>query len=160
MNDQHPKLVIDSQLARRQLAQEFTSRVDLDRKRRNSIKQPSNGKRDMSGFSFVLILMLLCEIAASQTDNPVFWLLVGPTPLALALASSRLFRYSRYRSRRGIRGSFLSKTRSKKLIMKMAPYLLQSLALVRARVLTPRSYPVKNRRDAYSTLVPDRGKVA
>jgi hypothetical protein len=98
MNDQHPKLVIDSQLARGRLAQEFTSRVDPDRKRRNSIKQPSNGKRDMSGFSFVLILMLLCEIAASQTDNPVFWLLVGPTPLALALASSRLFRYSRYRS--------------------------------------------------------------
>jgi hypothetical protein len=98
MNDQHPKLVIDSQLARRRLAQEFTSREDLDRKRRNSIKRPGNAKRDMSGFSFVLILMLLCEIAALQTDNPVFWLLVGPTPLALALASSRLFRYSRYRS--------------------------------------------------------------
>ena len=106
MNDQHPKLVIDSQLARGQLAQEFTSRVDLDRKRRNSIERPCNRKRDMSGFSFVLILMLLCEIAASQTDNPVFWLLVGPTPLALALASSRLFRNSRYRSRRGFRGHF------------------------------------------------------
>ncbi len=134
MNDQYPKLVIDSQLARGRLAQEFTSGVDLDTKRRflavsdrssvpapqendckretsyrdpvsssasfvhrtrsrNSMKLPCNGKRDMSGFSFVLILMLLCEIAASQTDNPVFWLLVGPTPLALALASSRLLRY-------------------------------------------------------------------
>ena len=52
---------------------------------RNSMKAPGNGKRDMSGFSFVLILMLLCEIAALQTDHPVFWLLVGPTPLALLL---------------------------------------------------------------------------
>jgi hypothetical protein len=132
MNDQYPKLLIDSQLARGRLAQEFTSAIDLDTKRRflpvsdrssapqendckcetssrdpvssttsfvhrkrngNSMKLPGNGKRDMSGFSFVLILMLLCEIAASQTDNPVFWLLVGPMPLALALASSCLLRY-------------------------------------------------------------------
>jgi hypothetical protein len=57
------------------------------------MKLPRNGKRDMSGFSFVLILMLISEIAALQTDNPVFWLLVGPTPLALALASSRVLRY-------------------------------------------------------------------
>jgi hypothetical protein len=134
MNDQYPKHVIDSQHARRHLAQGFTSGLDLDTKRRflpvsnrslvttpqengckretsyrdpvssttsfvhrtrsrNSMKLPCNEKRDMSGFSFVLILMLLCEIAASQTDNPVFWLLIGPTPLALALASSRLLRY-------------------------------------------------------------------
>ena len=134
MNDRYPKLVIDSQLAREHLAQEFTSGVDLDTKRpvllvsdrslvtapqendckgetsyrdpvssttsfvhrtrsRNSMKLPCSEKRDMSSFSFMLILMLVCEIAASQTDNPVFWLLVGPTPLALALASSRLLRY-------------------------------------------------------------------
>jgi hypothetical protein len=61
--------------------------------RRNSIKLARNEKRDMSGFSFVLILMLLCEIAALQTDNPVFWLLLGPTPLALVLASRCLIRY-------------------------------------------------------------------
>jgi hypothetical protein len=132
MNDQYPKLVIDSQLARERLAQEFTAEIDLDAKGRflpvsdrssapqenscicersprdpassttsfvhrkrtaNSMKLPDNGKRDMSGFSFVLILMLLCEIAASQTDNPAFWFLVGPTPLALALASSCFLRY-------------------------------------------------------------------
>jgi hypothetical protein len=60
---------------------------------RDSMKPRGNGKRDMSGFSFVLIVMLLCEIAALQTDNPAFWLLVGPTPLALALASSCFIRY-------------------------------------------------------------------
>jgi hypothetical protein len=57
------------------------------------MKLARNEKRDMSGFTFVLILMFLCEIAALETDNPVFWLLVGPTPLAVALASRCLIRY-------------------------------------------------------------------
>jgi hypothetical protein len=38
---------------------------------------------DMGAFSFTLTLQLLGTIAAAHTDHPVFWLLVGPMPLAV-----------------------------------------------------------------------------
>ena len=140
MDDQYPKLVIDSRVARRQLAQEFESGVDSNTQRpvssgRNRSlatapqKKASEGKapysdpvrsiasfihrtrsrktqsdipkRDISGFGFLLILMLLCEVAAAQTNNPVFWLLVGPTPLALAFTANRFFQYRPTRSSSG-----------------------------------------------------------
>jgi hypothetical protein len=131
MDDQYPKLVVDSRLARRQLAQEFESRAASETKRRFSPvndrclattpqkkarevktsygglvsstmssvhlrrsrktgKSPDTAERDISGFGLVLTLMLLCEIAAAESDHPVFWLLVGPTPLALAVIATRL----------------------------------------------------------------------
>jgi hypothetical protein len=46
------------------------------------VKQPDTAKRDIIGFGFLLVLADLSEIAAAQTNNAVFWLLVGPTPLA------------------------------------------------------------------------------
>ena len=143
MDDQYPKLVIDSRVARRQLAQEFESGVDSKTQRRVSPvrnrrlatapqENASEGKapyrdlvrsiasfihrtrsrktqsdipkRDISGFGFLLILMLLmllCEVAAAQTNNPVFWLLVGPTPLALAFTANRFFQYRPTRSSSG-----------------------------------------------------------
>jgi hypothetical protein len=130
MDDQYPRLVVESLLARKQLAQKFESEAasefspvnDLtlatalqknagkdetsirDRVRSNKsfvhrtssgtfAKQPGTTKRDINGFSFILILVLLSAIMGSQTDNPVFWLLVGPTPLALAFTANRLLRY-------------------------------------------------------------------
>ena len=133
MDDQYPKLVVDSRLARRQLAQEFESKADsqtkgrfspvivgdrslgtLPRKKACEVdtsysdlisttkssahrrrfrkvgKSSGASERDISGFGFVLTLMLLWEIAAAQTDHPVFWLLVGPAPLALGITATRL----------------------------------------------------------------------
>jgi len=107
MDDQHPKLVIESRIARRQLAQEFESGVDsntiasLINRTRSRKTQSDIPKRDISGFGFLLILMLLSEIAAAQTENPVFWLLVGPTPLALAFAANRFLQYRPTRSGSG-----------------------------------------------------------
>jgi hypothetical protein len=49
---------------------------------RTLVKQPDTAKRDIIGFGFLLVLADLSEIAAAQTNNAVFWLLVGPTPLA------------------------------------------------------------------------------
>jgi len=142
MDDQYPKLVVDSRLARRQLARQFESGEDPQTQRwvspvsirrlatapqknasegkapcrdlvpsiasflhrtrsRKMVKQPDFPKRDISGFGSLLVLMLLCEIAAAQTDNPVFWLLVGPTPLALAFTANRLLQYRPTRSGSG-----------------------------------------------------------
>jgi len=140
MDDQYPKLVIDSRVARRQLAQEFESGVDSNTQRpvsparnrrlatapqknvskgkapypdpvrsiaslinrtRSRKTQSETPKRDISGFGFLLILMLLSEIAAAQTENPVFWLLVGPTPLALAFTANRFLQYRPTRSGSG-----------------------------------------------------------
>jgi hypothetical protein len=36
----------------------------------------------MSGFSFVLTLLLITTVAAATADHPAFWLLLGPAPLA------------------------------------------------------------------------------
>jgi hypothetical protein len=143
MDDQYPKLVVESQLARRRLAQAFEPGADSEIERqflrvsdrtlatvaqKNHYKEEASigdpvqrstmsfvhsrsggtfarqhgtTKRDINGFSFILILILLSEITASQTDNPLFWLLVGPTPLALAFAANRLLRYRSTRSGSG-----------------------------------------------------------
>jgi hypothetical protein len=54
----------------------------------------------MTASSFVLTLLLIATLAASSADHPVFWLLLGPAPLAagvglLGFLRSRLSRFSR-----------------------------------------------------------------
>jgi hypothetical protein len=48
-----------------------------------SLKSSERGRKDMSTFSFTLTLLLLGTIGAAQSDNPVFWLLIGPAPFAV-----------------------------------------------------------------------------
>jgi hypothetical protein len=124
MDEQYPKIVVDSRLARGRLAQAFELGGDWETERRFSPvsdrtfaatpqknagksdrpisdlvrsitsfvyrirsrtlgERPGAAKRDISGFGFLLVLVHLSEIAAAQTDNPAFWLLVGFTPLRL-----------------------------------------------------------------------------
>ena len=40
-------------------------------------------KRDLTVFSFMLALVLAGVVVAAQTDHPVFWLLIGPVPVAI-----------------------------------------------------------------------------
>jgi hypothetical protein len=49
-------------------------------------------RKDMSAFSIVLMLLLLGIVAAGHTERPVFWLLVGPAPLAVGFTLTTLFR--------------------------------------------------------------------
>jgi hypothetical protein len=49
-------------------------------------------RKDMSAFSIVLMLLLLGIVAAGHTERPVFWLLVGPAPLAVGFTLITLFR--------------------------------------------------------------------
>jgi hypothetical protein len=46
----------------------------------------------MSTLSFTLTLVLLGTIGAVQTDNPMFWLLIGPTPFAVVFTGLVFFR--------------------------------------------------------------------
>lgn len=48
--------------------------------------------KDMSAFTIVLILLLLGMFAAARTDRPVFWLLVGPAPLAVGFTVTTFLR--------------------------------------------------------------------
>jgi hypothetical protein len=56
---------------------------DDPRRNASSLKWSSRGRNDMSTFSFTLTLLLLGTIGATQTDNPLFWLLIGPAPFAV-----------------------------------------------------------------------------
>jgi hypothetical protein len=48
--------------------------------------------RDMSAFSFTLTLLLSSTIAAANADRPLFWLLIGPAPLAIGLVAAVFLR--------------------------------------------------------------------
>jgi len=54
--------------------------------------EQSAKESDMSSFSFTLTLLLSGTIAAANADQPLFWLLIGPTPLAIGLAAAVFFR--------------------------------------------------------------------
>jgi len=52
----------------------------------------NSARRDMRASSFALTLLLFATIAAAHTDQPAFWLLIGPAPLAVGFAVVALFR--------------------------------------------------------------------
>ena len=55
-------------------------------------------REDMGAVSFILTLVLLGSAAAAQTDQPAFWLLVGPAPLAAGFLAVSFFRRRLLRS--------------------------------------------------------------
>jgi hypothetical protein len=57
-------------------------------------------KRDLTVSSFMLALVLVGVVVAAHTDHPVFWLLVGPTPIAV-LHTTRTFLRQRVIRREG-----------------------------------------------------------
>jgi hypothetical protein len=62
------------------------------RKTERSAKESDWSGKDMSSFSFTLTLLLSGTIAAANADQPLFWLLIGPTPLAIGLAAAIFLR--------------------------------------------------------------------
>jgi hypothetical protein len=49
-------------------------------------------KRDMPVSSFMLALVLTGVVVATHTDHPVFWLLIGPIPVAVLHTTSTFLR--------------------------------------------------------------------
>jgi hypothetical protein len=63
-----------------------------DDPRRNTTSLKWSNRNDMSTFSFSLTLLLLGTVGAAQTDNPMFWLLIGPAPLSVVFTGIVFFR--------------------------------------------------------------------
>jgi hypothetical protein len=63
--------------------------------------QPGQMKRDLTESGFVLILVLVEAVLAANTDRPVFWILVGPAPVAVLHTLSRFLRW-RLRRQEGL----------------------------------------------------------
>src|ERR1700722_14399640 len=49
-------------------------------------------KRDLTVSSFMLALVLVGVVVAANTDHPVFWLVIGPTPFAVLHTTKPLLR--------------------------------------------------------------------
>src|SRR5215469_15128850 len=62
------------------------------RRKATSLKWSKRSRRDMSISTFTVTLLLLGTIGATQTENPTFWLLMGPAPFAVVLAGLGFFR--------------------------------------------------------------------
>jgi hypothetical protein len=76
---------------RRQLSPQRDVLLDI----RSNAAYPNtsnSARRDMSTTSFALTLLLFGTLAAARTDQPAFWLLIGPAPLAVGFAVVALFR--------------------------------------------------------------------
>jgi hypothetical protein len=65
---------------------------DDPRRNATSLKWSNRGRNDMSTFTFTLTLLLLATIGAAQSDNPTFWLLIGPAPFAVVFTGLVFFR--------------------------------------------------------------------
>jgi hypothetical protein len=63
--------------------------------------QPGQMKRDLTESGFVFILVLTGAILAAYTERPVFWLLIGPAPVAV-LHTLRTFLRQRLRRQEGL----------------------------------------------------------
>src|SRR5215469_754760 len=62
------------------------------RRKATSLKWSKRSRRDMSTSTFTVTLLLLGTVGATQTENPTFWLLMGPAPFAVVLAGRGFFR--------------------------------------------------------------------
>jgi hypothetical protein len=62
-------------------------------------------RNDLSAYGITLTLVLLGTIAAAQTSYPVFWLLIGPGPLAVGFTVRAFLRqgFRRQRTFRSVR---------------------------------------------------------
>jgi uncharacterized integral membrane protein len=58
-------------------------------------KRSSQSDSDMTASCFILTLLLIATIIAVYTDRPVFWLLMGPVPLAAGFALLACFQTGR-----------------------------------------------------------------
>jgi len=99
-----------------------------------SLKWSNRGRNDMSTFTFTLTLLLLATTGAAQTDNPMFWLLIGPAPFAVVFAGLVFFRHGlvqNVRQNRCVRGCLKSLLIAHTTLMKSFIMAAPSLSFAR-----------------------------
>src|SRR5580704_6011274 len=69
-------------------------RTPVRSRKRTAIPTIGSGdtKRDMTVSSFMLALVLVGVVVAAHTNHPVFWLLIGPTPLPSCIPQGTFLR--------------------------------------------------------------------
>jgi hypothetical protein len=74
-------------------------------------------REDMGALKFAWTLVLLSAVAATQTDQPVLWLSIGPAPLAVGIVAVGFLRrrFDLCAILRGFRGSNVSVSARKAL---------------------------------------------
>jgi hypothetical protein len=94
--------VKDSKQNSKMSQEDRRERTPVRSRKRTAIPTIGSGdtKRDMTVSSFMLALVLVGVVVAAHTNHPVFWLLIGPTPLAL-LHTTRTFLRQRVIRREG-----------------------------------------------------------
>jgi hypothetical protein len=99
-----------------------------------SLKWSNRGRNDMSTFTFTVTLLLLATTGAAQTDNPMFWLLIGPAPFAVVFAGLVFFRHGlvqNVRRNRCVRGCLKSLLIAHTTLMKSFIMAAPSLSFAR-----------------------------
>ena len=89
MSYPYPNLFTDTQRAKKSFVESWESN---GKPIRRSLKRYDRDQSDMSPFSFILTLLLIGTVAATYSNDPAFWLLVGPAPLAAVFTTTTLFR--------------------------------------------------------------------
>lgn len=93
MNYPYSSYLLDAQRAKQQIARAFQPEgLFAPGTNRASPKRPYWMREDMGALGFTWTLMLLATFAATQTDQPALWLLIGPAPLAIGFAATALLR--------------------------------------------------------------------
>ena len=79
------------------------TRTAVSSRTRAAIRPIESGqaRRDLTVSGFLLAVVLAVVVAAAHTENPVFWLLIGPTPFAV-LHTTRTFLRQRVIRREGL----------------------------------------------------------
>jgi hypothetical protein len=79
------------------------TRTAVSSRTRADIRPIESGqaRRDLTVSGFLLAVVLAVVVAAAHSENPVFWLLIGPTPFVL-LHAARTFSRQRVTQRDGL----------------------------------------------------------
>jgi hypothetical protein len=93
MNYPYSSYLLEAQRAKQRIARLFQSKgIYAPGIKRAFPKRFYWMREDMGALSFSWTLVLLATFAATQSDQPALWLLVGPAPLAIGFAAAALLR--------------------------------------------------------------------
>jgi len=93
----------DLEQASKEFRENYSEHGFVRSRARTALRASHSGqmKRDLTESGFVFILVLVGAILAAYTERPVFWLLIGPAPVAV-LHTLRTFLRQRLRRQEGL----------------------------------------------------------